>query len=103
MTSPEIEDTMQIVQPIGTVGFSPKAVLAFLFPLIAAIVAAAVDWIMSGQFDTTTIRTAAAGLGASALALLGAWLGAPGSVIVETGESVPDMTLGTYDESPPKT
>jgi len=71
---------------VKTVGLSPKAVLAFLFPAIAAVVASAADWVVSGQFEVTTIRTALAGLLASGLALLGAYVGRPGTV-------APDLTV----------
>lgn len=64
-----------------TIGLSPKAVLAFALPLIAAIAASIADWAVSGQFEVTTIRTALAGLIASGLALLGAYLGKPGNVV----------------------
>lgn len=64
---------------------SPKAVLAFLFPAIAAVVASGADWVASGQFDVTTVRTAVAGLGASLLALLGAYVGRPGDVVNDHG------------------
>lgn len=74
-----------------TIGLSPKAVLAFLFPLIGAAVGAACDWIVSGQFDVTTIRTALAGLGASGLAALGAYLGKPGEVVTAVGPPSDDQ------------
>jgi hypothetical protein len=63
-----------------TVGLSPKAVLAFCFPLVGAVIAAATDWIITGQFEVTAIRIALAGLGTSGLPLLGAYVGRPGTV-----------------------
>jgi hypothetical protein len=63
---------------------SPKAVLAFLYPLIATVIATIADWGISGQFDVTAIRIAAAGLGASLVALLGAYVGRPGEVVKDT-------------------
>lgn len=69
-----------------TIGLSPKAALAFLFPAIAAVAAAGADWIVSGQFEVTTIRTAGAGLIASGLALLGAYVGKPGAIATTEAE-----------------
>jgi hypothetical protein len=78
---------------VQTIGISPKAVLAFFFPFIGAVVGAAADWIVSGQFDTTTIRTALAGLGAAGLALLGAYVGKPGNVKPVDEGFTPPTTL----------
>jgi uncharacterized membrane protein YhiD involved in acid resistance len=69
-----------------TIGMSPKAVLAFLFPFIASLAAAATDWIVSGQLEVTTVRTAVAGLVASGLAFLGAYIGQPGAVATTAAE-----------------
>lgn len=63
-----------------TFGISPKAVLAFLFPLVAALVTSALTALATGHFDTTAIVVALTGLGSSGLALFGAWLGKPGNV-----------------------
>ncbi len=63
-----------------TIGLSPKAVLAFAFPLIASIGGALVSWIATGDFNTAEIRTALGGLITSGLALLGAYIGQPGNV-----------------------
>ncbi|HUR85638.1 MAG TPA: hypothetical protein VMY78_09855 [Solirubrobacteraceae bacterium] len=63
-----------------TIGLSPKAVLAFAFPLIAAIVTSATSALATGNFDTREIIVAATGLGTSGLALLGAYIGQPGNV-----------------------
>lgn len=68
---------------LSFLGLSPKAVLAFLFPLIAAVGTAAVSWIASGAFSTTDIKTAAGGLVLSGLALLGAYLGEPNAKPVD--------------------
>jgi hypothetical protein len=65
-----------------TIGLSPKAVLAFLFPLIAAIITSATSALATGHFDTTQIVIAVTGLGSSAIALLGAYLGQPGEIEV---------------------
>jgi hypothetical protein len=64
-----------------TLGISPKAVLAFLFPLVAAIGAAAANWIATGAFDAGEVRAAAAAVVSAAIAGLGAYLGHPGDVV----------------------
>ncbi len=63
-----------------TIGLSPKALLAFLFPLIAAVAGAVSSWVVTGTFDDAEIRTAVGGLVTSGLALLGAYVGQPGPV-----------------------
>lgn len=63
-----------------TIGLSPKAILAFAFPLVAALAGALTSWIVTGNFDAAEIRTAAGGLVTSALALAGAYVGKPGNV-----------------------
>ena len=63
-----------------TKGLSPKAVLAFCFPAIASIGGALGTYIVTGDLDTEAIRVAAGGLVSSGLALLGAYLGAPGEL-----------------------
>lgn len=63
-----------------TIGLSPKAVLAFLFPLIAAVGGSLVSWIATGDFNDAEIRAALGGLVTSGLALLGAYIGQPGNV-----------------------
>ncbi len=61
-----------------TIGLSPKALLAFLFPLIAAAGGALASWVTTGDFNDAEIRTAVGGLVTSGLALLGAYIGQPG-------------------------
>lgn len=65
-----------------TNGLSPKAILAFLYPAIGSIVSAVGSWIVTGDFNASEIRVSVAGLGASGLALLGAYIGRPGDVDV---------------------
>ena len=68
-------------------GLTPKAILAFLFPLITAVVTSLVAWIVGGDvFDIEPIKIAAGGLVTSGLALLGAWIGKPSPVVVEGNE-----------------
>jgi hypothetical protein len=64
-----------------TLGLSPKAVLAFCYPLIATVAASVGSWIVTGNLSTSEIRVALAGLAASGLALLGAYVGRPGNVV----------------------
>jgi energy-converting hydrogenase Eha subunit A len=73
---------------------SARAILAFLFPFIGTVVAAGIDWINTNQFDVTTIRTAAAGLVASLLALVGAYVAkAPTVVSTASLQADPADTL----------
>jgi hypothetical protein len=73
---------------LKTLGISPKAILAFLFPLVASVVAALVNWTVTGHFDTDSVRLTLGGLGTSALAALGAYLGKPGIVVAPKQSSV---------------
>lgn len=81
---------------LRTIGLSPKAVLAFLFPLIAAAGATVASWIVSGQFDLTEIRTAAGGVVLAGVALVGAWVGRPG----EVAYAGPSHAAGNPGEDP---
>ncbi len=76
-----------------TVGLSPKALLAFLLPLLAAVGGALSSWIVTGDFNNAEIRTAAGGLVSSGLALLGAYVGQPGPV-ASHNEVASDDLLG---------
>lgn len=83
-----------------TLGLSPKAVLAFVYPFIATSAGVAVTWITTGEFNEQELRVGVAGLVASGLALLGAYVGRPGDVVVDVGESSDDLV---GDPSPPTT
>lgn len=76
-----------------TIGISPKAVLAFVFPLVAAVVGSLSSWAIGGfgAFDTTSVVIAATGLGASGVALLGAYVGKPGNVTPITPAPAQDV------------
>jgi hypothetical protein len=76
-----------------TLGLSPKAVLAFAFPLIASVVGALASYVVTGNFNAAEIRTAVGGLATSALALLGAYVGNPGVVVKHIGEPGSDSLL----------
>lgn len=84
-----------IVTALRTVGLSPKAVLAFLYPFLSSLGALAIAYIVTGDFDAFAARMALGGLVASALAALGAWLGKPGDV------KVPALLLEHAPSSPP--
>jgi hypothetical protein len=71
---------MTTVQTLETKGTSPKAILAFFFPLISGIVAVVAEWVATGKFDQLELRTTIASFLASCLAGLGAYVGAPGEV-----------------------
>lgn len=75
-----------------TLGLSPKAILAFAFPLIAALAAALTSYIVTGNFSDSEIRTALGGLVTSALAALGAYAGRPGTIgHLDVAPSTPDV------------
>ena len=63
-----------------TIGISPKAFLAAVFPALTTLVIVLVNGAFTG-FDATELHAAVAGLVASALAFVGAWLGSPGVVV----------------------
>ena len=63
-----------------TDGISPKAKLAGLLPAISAILAITVQWAVTGEYDRAELVTSLTGLASSAVAFLGAYLGAPGAV-----------------------
>ncbi|MCA1571653.1 MAG: hypothetical protein LC798_15330 [Chloroflexi bacterium] len=65
---------------LRTVGISPKAVLAFLYPFVATVAGTIGSWVVTGDFNDAEVRTAVGGLIASAVAYLGAYVGAPGNV-----------------------
>ena len=75
-----------------TLGLSPKAILAFAFPLITAIAAALASYIVTGNFSDSEIRTALGGLVTSGLALLGAYVGKPGTIgHLDVAPETPDV------------
>jgi hypothetical protein len=76
--------------PAFTVGLSPKAVLAFLFPFITAVSVSVISWVATGDFNEAEIRTALGGLIGSGVAALGAYLGTPGSVVIPDPAPAPD-------------
>jgi hypothetical protein len=64
-----------------TQGIAPKAVLAFVYPVIAALLTAVANWIVSGGgLDLTEVRIAAGGVVLGAIAALGAYVGKTGTV-----------------------
>lgn len=78
---------------LKTLGISDKAILAFFYPLIVALLGAAVNWISTGQFDGDTVKLAASGVILSGLSALGAYVGKPGTVAPADGtptETVPE-------------
>lgn len=83
---------VQAIEDGFTKGWSPKTILAVLFPFIAGIAGTIVDWIASGQFDVTAVRLAGATLVLSLVAGLGAFTGRTGKVIG------PPATIEASDE-----
>ncbi len=76
-----------------TLGLSPKAVLAFLFPVVSALLAAAGSWVVTGDFNDAEIRSAVGGLAAGATAMLGAYIGRPGNIQAAIDEPGSDALL----------
>ncbi len=77
---------------LKTHGLSPKAVLAFVFPLIVTIATTLSSWIATGDFSDTELRTALSGFLLSSVSALGAYLGSPGTVTaVEVGPASDDL------------
>ncbi len=74
-----------------TLGISPKAILAFCFPAIASVGGAVTTWIVTGDLDTEALRVAGGGRVGSVLALLGAYLGAPGQTTVKPPKLLPHI------------
>ena len=66
---------------LRTRGISPKAVLAFCFPFVTTVAGVTSSWVVTGNFNGTELRLGVAGLIASSLAALGAYVGRPGTVV----------------------
>lgn len=67
---------------------SPKAILAAVLPSLAGVIAVAVQWIATGEFDRAELATAISTVISALLAFLGAWAAEPGPV-----EAVPAETV----------
>jgi hypothetical protein len=64
-----------------TLGISPKAVGAFVYPAVAALLTAVSSWVVSGEFNDNEIRAAVGGVILAGVGALGAFLGRPGNVV----------------------
>lgn len=84
--------------PTKTVGTSPKAILAAMLPAVGTVVAVAVQWIVTGEYDRAELVTSLTGLVAAAVGGLGAWAGSPGTVEVPTHEA-PAAAVGPASDS----
>lgn len=76
-----------------TNGISPKAVLAFLYPAIAALGTALASWIASGNFNKAEVLTAVGGVILSGVAALGAYIGKPGDIDVPDDTGISGLPL----------
>jgi hypothetical protein len=63
-----------------TVGLSPKAILAAVYPTLGGLVAILVQWIATGTLDRAELATAVGAVLAALLAFAGAYRGKPGEV-----------------------
>jgi hypothetical protein len=68
-------------EAVETVGISPKAILAVLFPFIGTIVLVLLEQYVVGDMDPT-LKVAIVGAVDALLAYLGAYVGKPGEVRV---------------------
>lgn len=88
---------MHTIVDARTLGISPKAVLAFIWPTIVTVAGVIASWIVSGNLDTGELRGAAAGLLLAAVAAGGAALGSTGRVRLP--RRVPSSSSGTHPAS----
>lgn len=68
---------------LKTIGISPKAVLAFAYPFLATVGSVLGSFIVTGDFNDSELRVGLAGLVASGIATLGAYVGRPGQVAAD--------------------
>lgn len=61
-----------------TVGISPKAIAALVWPAVVAAGIAVASWITTGEFNDSEIRVALAGVVTSIIAFAGSYLAGPG-------------------------
>lgn len=67
---------------------APKAVLAFVYPVIAATATAVVAWVVGGEvFDVQPIKVALGGVILGGVSALGAYIGKAGVVVYPSRES----------------
>jgi len=64
----------------GTI--SPKAILAAVVPTLGGLLAVAVEWGISGRLDRLELTTALTAFASALVAGIGAYVGAPGQVLV---------------------
>lgn len=84
---------MTVKQQVSrTVGISPKAKLAGAIPALATLLAVGVHWIVTGEVNSDTLEAGMLGLGLSLLAFGGAYLGVPGTAIVDVPSPTPLVT-----------
>lgn len=73
----------QITAPIVKLVDSNKAIAALVAPVVVAGLLAAGNWIVTGAFDATEIRTAAGGVLFGGAAAIGTYFRRPGEAVVE--------------------
>ena len=64
----------------GTI--SPKAILAAVVPTLGGLVAVGIEWAITGHLDRLELTTALTAFGSALVAGIGAYVGAPGQVLV---------------------
>lgn len=75
---------------VKIVGLSRKAALALLYPVVAAALATAASWVVTGDFNDTEIRTAVSGAILGLAAFFGAYKGDAGTTTAD-----PSVLKGT--------
>lgn len=65
---------------LETIGLSPKAVAALVWPAVVALAGAVASWIVTGNFSATETRTALSGVVLAIVAAVGAYVSPPGDV-----------------------
>lgn len=65
---------------MSTVGISPKAIAALVWPAVVAAGAAVASWIVTGEFNDSEVKVALAGVVTSLITFAGAYVADPGEV-----------------------
>lgn len=69
------------VVAVKTVGVSPKAIGALVYPIVATFLTTVMSAIVSGNFNKAEFIIAAVGAGGAVLSAIGAYVSKPGVVI----------------------
>jgi hypothetical protein len=88
------------VTPEKTDGLSPKTILAAVLPSIGTVLAILIQWVVTGELNRPELVTALVGFSGALLSVIGAYLGAPGAVVVrlnsERGYSLVELVVAAF-------